>query len=68
MVKGGERLELLIPDFDHRDIIAGQSTVALEMLEQAADLDNVLVPLSGGGLISGVGLVMKGNFAGFCGV
>lgn len=49
----------MLPPFDHRDIIAGQSTVALELLEQAADLDTVLVPLSGGGLISGVGMVLK---------
>ncbi|KIC21410.1 hydroxyectoine utilization dehydratase EutB [Leisingera sp. ANG-Vp] len=49
----------LLPPFDHPDIIAGQSTVALEMLEQAPDLETVLVPLSGGGLISGVAMVMK---------
>jgi threonine dehydratase len=50
---------VMLPPFDHPDIIAGQSTVALEILEQAPDLETVLVPLSGGGLISGVGLVMK---------
>ena len=50
---------VMLPPFDHPDIIAGQSTVALEMLEQAPDLQTVLVPLSGGGLISGVGMVMK---------
>jgi threonine dehydratase len=50
---------VMLPPFDHRDIIAGQSTVALEMLEQAPDMDSVLVPLSGGGLISGVAMVMK---------
>ena len=50
---------VMLPPFDHRDIIAGQSTVALEMMEQAPDLETVLVPLSGGGLISGVGMVMK---------
>jgi len=49
----------MLPPFDHPDIIAGQGTVALEMLEQAPDLDIVLVPLSGGGLISGVGMVLK---------
>ncbi|NVO58213.1 hydroxyectoine utilization dehydratase EutB [Rhodobacteraceae bacterium B1Z28] len=49
----------MLPPFDHRDIIAGQSTVALEILEQAPDLDTVLVPLSGGGLISGMGMVLK---------
>ncbi|SLN61897.1 L-threonine dehydratase catabolic TdcB [Roseovarius albus] len=50
---------VMLPPFDHRDIIAGQSTVALEMLEQTPDLETVLVPLSGGGLISGVAMVMK---------
>jgi len=50
---------VMLPPFDHRDIIAGQSTVALEMLEQVHALETVLVPLSGGGLISGVGMVMK---------
>ncbi|MFK7939672.1 MAG: hydroxyectoine utilization dehydratase EutB [Roseovarius sp.] len=50
---------VMLPPFDHPDIIAGQSTVALEMLEQMPDLQTVLVPLSGGGLISGVGMVMK---------
>lgn len=50
---------VMLPPFDHRDIIAGQSTVALELLEQAPDLDTVLVPLSGGGLISGVAMVLK---------
>ncbi|MFT6074429.1 MAG: threonine dehydratase [Yoonia sp.] len=49
----------MLPPFDHRDIIAGQSTVALEILEQAPDLRTVLIPLSGGGLISGVAMVMK---------
>jgi threonine dehydratase len=50
---------VMLPPFDHPNIIAGQSTVALEMLEQAPDMDSVLVPLSGGGLISGVAMVMK---------
>ncbi|MEP3046308.1 MAG: hydroxyectoine utilization dehydratase EutB [Roseibium sp.] len=50
---------VMLPPFDHPDIIAGQSTVALEILEQAPDLETVLVPLSGGGLISGVAMVMK---------
>lgn len=54
----GEGMTML-PPFDHPDIIAGQGTVALEMLEQSPDLDTVLVPLSGGGLISGVGMVLK---------
>ncbi len=50
---------VMLPPFDHPQIIAGQSTLALEMLEQSPDPDTVLVPLSGGGLISGVGMVIK---------
>ncbi|WP_434053801.1 MAG: hydroxyectoine utilization dehydratase EutB [Roseibium sp.] len=50
---------VMLPPFDHPRIIAGQSTLALEILEQSPDPDTVLVPLSGGGLIAGVGMVMK---------
>jgi threonine dehydratase len=56
LVSGGM---VMIPPFDHPDIVAGQSTVALEMLEQTPELETVLVPLSGGGLMSGVAMVMK---------
>lgn len=44
----------LIPPFDHPDVIAGQGTVGLEITQDAADVAVVLVPVSGGGLISGV--------------
>ncbi len=46
----------LIPPFDHPDVMSGQGTVALELLEQVTDLDAIFVPLSGGGLISGVAI------------
>lgn len=49
----------MLPPFDHEDIIAGQGTLGLEILEQLEDVETVLVPLSGGGLISGVALAMK---------
>ena len=49
----------MLPPFDHAQIIAGQGTLGLEMLEQTPELDCVLVPLSGGGLISGVALALK---------
>lgn len=49
----------MIPPFDHRHIIAGQGTVGLELLEQVPDAETVLVPVSGGGLISGVAAAMK---------
>lgn len=48
-----------IPPFDHHDIIAGQGTLGLELVEDCPDLETVLVPLSGGGLISGVALAVK---------
>ena len=48
-----------IPAFDDPAIVAGQGTIGLEMLEQVEDLDAVVVPVGGGGLISGIGLAIK---------
>ena len=48
-----------ISPFDDAAVIAGQGTLGLEMMEDAPDLDTVLVPLSGGGLIAGVALAVK---------
>jgi threonine dehydratase len=48
-----------ISPFDDAAVIAGQGTLGLEMMEDAPDLGTVLVPLSGGGLISGVALAVK---------
>jgi threonine dehydratase len=48
-----------ISPYNHPDVIAGAGTVALEILEDAPDTETVLVPLGGGGLASGIGLVMK---------
>src|SRR3546814_856483 len=45
--------------FDDPQIIAGQGTVALEMLEDAPEIDTLVVPIGGGGLISGVGIAAK---------
>jgi threonine dehydratase len=44
----------IIPPFDHPDIIAGQGTVALEILEQLPDVATVAVPVGGGGLAAGI--------------
>lgn len=44
----------LIPPYDHPDIIAGQGTVALEMVDQIPGLDVIVAPVGGGGLISGI--------------
>ena len=50
---------VMIPPFDHADVIAGQGTLGLEILEQCPEAAAVVVPLSGGGLISGVALAAK---------
>ncbi|MDV3126354.1 threonine/serine dehydratase [Mycobacterium sp. 21AC1] len=50
---------VLIPPFDHPDIIAGQGTIGLEIAEDLADLAAVLVPVSGGGLASGIGTAIR---------
>jgi len=44
----------VVPPFDHPDIVAGQATIALEIVEQLPEVETVLVPVGGGGLISGV--------------
>lgn len=49
----------LIPPFDHSDVIAGQGTVALELLEQIEDLDAVIAPVGGGGLLAGITLALR---------
>ena len=54
-----EKGATLIPPFDHPDIIAGQGTAALELFEDAGDLDMLLVPVGGGGLISGSALAAR---------
>ena len=48
-----------IHPFDDEDVIAGQGTIALELMEQIADMDAVIVPIGGGGLISGVAYTIK---------
>jgi threonine dehydratase len=48
---------VLIPPFDHPEIVAGQGTLALEILDQVPDVANVVVPIGGGGLISGIATV-----------
>jgi len=48
-----------IPPFDDPDVIAGQGTIGIEILEDLPNVDSVIVPLSGGGLISGIALAVK---------
>ena len=50
---------MVIPPFDHPDIIAGQGTVGLEIVEDLPAVDTVLAPVGGGGLISGVAIAVK---------
>lgn len=50
---------VLVPPFDHPDIIAGQGTIGLEIAEDLPAVENVLVPVSGGGLASGIGTAIK---------
>ena len=59
-----ESAATFIPAFDDPAIIAGQGTIGLEMLDQADDLDVVVVPVGGGGLISGIGLAIKETLPG----
>ncbi len=50
---------ILIPPYNHVDVIAGQGTAALEMLEEIPDLDAIVGPIGGGGLMAGVALAAK---------
>lgn len=52
-----ERGLTLIPPYDHPHIVAGQGTAALELIEEVPDLDVVITPLGGGGLLSGTALI-----------
>ena len=52
-----ERGLTLIPPYDHADVIAGQGTAALELIEDCGELDALLVPCGGGGLLSGSALI-----------
>lgn len=51
---------VLIPPYDHPDVIAGQGTAALELLADVPDLDAVVVPVGGGGMLSGYCVAVKG--------
>jgi threonine dehydratase len=48
----------MIPPFNHPDVIAGQGTCGLEILEQRPDVGTILVPVSGGGLIAGISVAV----------
>lgn len=54
-----ERGAVFIPPFDHADVIAGQGTAALELIEEVGDIDFLITPLGGGGLLAGSALAAK---------
>ena len=59
-----ERGGVLVPPYDHPDIIAGQGTATLELYDQAGPLDMLLVPCGGGGLLSGSAVAACGVMPG----
>ncbi|WP_329348324.1 pyridoxal-phosphate dependent enzyme [Streptomyces sp. NBC_01261] len=50
----------LIPPYEHPHVMAGQGTAALELVEEVGELDAVIVPVGGGGLIAGTATAVKG--------
>ncbi|MFF4958307.1 threo-3-hydroxy-L-aspartate ammonia-lyase [Streptomyces sp. NPDC001222] len=55
-----ERGLALVPPYEHPHVIAGQGTAALELIEEVGELDAVVVPVGGGGLIAGTATAAKG--------
>ncbi|XP_052801649.1 serine racemase-like [Mya arenaria] len=56
---GRERGFHFVPPYDHPDVIAGQGTLGAEFLEQIPELDAILVPTSGGGMVSGIAIAAQ---------
>ncbi len=56
-----ERGATVIPPFDHPDVIAGQGTATLELIDAVPDLDLLVVPVGGGGLLSGAAVAARGR-------
>lgn len=54
---------VLIHPFDHPDVITGQGTLGLELVDQVPDIETLLIPIGGGGLIAGVAAAVKGRAA-----
>jgi len=57
---------VFVPPFDHAEIIAGQGTAALELLEEVSDLEQLWVPIGGGGLAAGTTIVANGQMDVIC--
>ncbi|MDO7872070.1 MAG: pyridoxal-phosphate dependent enzyme [Enterococcus casseliflavus] len=51
--------EVFVSPFDDRAVMEGQGTIAIELLEDLPDVDNVIIPIGGGGLIAGMALALK---------
>ncbi|MFD3620357.1 pyridoxal-phosphate dependent enzyme [Streptomyces sp. NPDC058676] len=58
-----ERGLTVIPPYEHPHVIAGQGTAALELLEEVGELDALMTPVGGGGLIAGSATAAKGQYA-----
>jgi threonine dehydratase len=56
---GGDSPIAFVHPFDDPEVIAGQGTIGLELLEQVPEVDRVIVPVGGGGLVSGIAIAMK---------
>ena len=50
---------VMVPPFDHPDVVAGQGTCGLEIIEQRPDVDTILVPVGGGGLLAGISVAAR---------
>jgi threonine dehydratase len=55
---------IYVSPYNDPDVMAGQGTIALELLEQLPEIDNIFVSMGGGGLISGIGAVLKARSPG----
>ncbi|MFP9075659.1 pyridoxal-phosphate dependent enzyme, partial [Enterococcus faecalis] len=51
--------EVFVSPFDDRAVMEGQGTIGLEILQDLPNVDNVIVPIGGGGLIAGIALAIK---------
>ncbi len=55
---GREEGLVMVPPYDHVDVVTGQATVGLEILEQRPEVDTILSPVSGGGLLAGISVAV----------
>jgi threonine dehydratase len=65
---GADGRALFISPYSHPDVVAGAGTIALEILDEMPDVDTFVVPIGGGGLVSGIGIAARGAGAEVAGV